>query len=571
MQYAFGIYMNLEDYLTDKDLRTALQSVKDHCSAIWVQGLYPAPWTVIHGVPHSEAVATLLGRLLEVYMTKPYKLNQGETLVLLGAAWLHDVGYLPKGRENKGNYDFDEVKKNHPVRGYDYIMSHISECGGKHWAPLIALCVRGHREVPQNEGEYANRVAKSYKIRLQFLTALLRLADELDIGEDRAPRPFFTQIKEFYGSLPAHTILQWIRHYYTEAVDLQHEAKNGAHIHIGIHTYIPSEEYEKYVVEPWIIEPVKTAVLDTFHALSTEYLTLDTNVTSKYQTVASMEVIPHNVFSYFQKQVLDRESLQSLVRYNFKRVCEFQGETGQKDHVFNSMIIKTRNSLSYALVNNSNDRRYLTGNGSLLGLSTDIFEAKPGQKITKENVEEKTGTTVQITRNGKPKKIRIRYFETQTLSDLEKMSISQICGKYLSAIKTFSDKVFGFYQLKEDKGVKTVAIKYLFLEPMQPKEELQFEYSWNSTFLPWDVVTITLSHPTKGVSISFESFPDSYVFRTTVSLLREVGARPGQERKPEFFVESGNKARCFADSGVIAPGTQIVAQWRDANTRLEGI
>jgi len=559
--------MNLEDFLTDNDKRDALQKIKQHCSDMWIQGLYPAPWNVIHGIPHSQAVATLLGRILEVYMTKPYRINQSEILVLLGAAWLHDIGYLPKEDEDKETYDFDEVKKNHPLRGYEYIMNHLSECGEK-WGPLIALCVRGHREVPPKEGDYVNVVMKSDTIRLQFLTALLRLADELDIGEERAPRPFFAQIKEFYGSLPNHTILQWIRHHYTEGIDLQHAAKDGAFIHIGIHTYIPSDEYAKYVVEPWIVDPVKTAILDTFYALSSEYLMLDTNVTSRSQLVSSMEIIPYNVFSDIQKQVLDRESLQSLVRYDFRRTCMFEGEIGQKNHTFKSDIIKTRNHLSYVLVNNSNDKRYLAGDGLLLGLSTDFFEAPSDERISKKNIEEKTGTTVYVTRNGKRKDLRIQYIEVQHLSEVKVMSVSQICSTYLKKFKSYADRIFGFYEIAESKGLVTVAIRYLFLEPIQPKEELRFEYSWNSTFLPWDAVTFTLSHPTKGVTVSFDGFPEEYSFRTTVSLLREVGTRPGQERKPEFVVELGEKARFFADSGVLAPGTQIVAQWRDIRRGL---
>jgi len=560
--------LTLKKLLTDKKKRQLLQDIESHYKAMWVKDIFPRPWSIIHGVQHSEYVIRTLERLLEAYMSTRYGLNQSEILVLLGSAWLHDIGYLPQEKETE--YDFDVVRANHPIKGYDYVMNNLSLCGGTHYGPLIALCVRGHREVPIKGGKYVDRVVKSEKVRLQFLTALLRLADELDLGEERAPRPFLNQLRTYCDELPEHTLLQWIRHFYTEGIELRHSVKDGVDLHITIHAYVPSEEYKDYVVVPWIVEPIKTAVLDTYYALSREHLVIDTNIDSHITLVSIKEPIPRTLFSHLQRQVLNRESLRSLMRYDYQRSIAFLGKIGRKDPIFKSEIIEAKNSLEYTLVNNSDDKKWISGNGAFLNVTTDFLETLPKQPLGKNMVAKRIGFEMYMTRGGMTRKTRVKYLELASLSyRLGNMSVTDLREK-LKRFKPFEKKIFAFYEIRGDERPKTMLCRYSYLEPIQPNEAVRLNFSWNSMYLPWDIISSTLRLPTKGITISFVNFPDTYRFRTTTTLLKEFGTKEGQGRGPEFSILFGDIAKKIVDSSLIAPGSQVVTQWRDVSQKGQG-
>lgn len=558
----------LQQLLDDKN-KAILQSIQSYAKSMWTRGLYPAPWTVIHGVPHSEAIIKMLDKMLETYMTSKHKLNEAEILVLLGAAWLHDIGYLPKEKEADYKKRFEEIRASHPVRGYDHILKNSSDCGGREAAPLIALCVKGHKELPSKLEEYENGVLESDIVRVHFLTALLKLADELDLGAERAPRPFFQQIKRYYGELPEETVLRWMRHFYTAGIRLESSTRNGIDIRISVQTYVPSKEYEEYIVGPYIVQPIKTAVLETYYALARESLIVDPHIKPNVMILRETDPLPYEIYSHLERQILDRQAWTSLMRYDFQRVCEFLERTELENHVFKSTIVRARNSISYTLVNNSSEKRYVSGNGAFLSFSTDAYEIPLGRSMGKSELEAKLGFKMWIKHNKRRQRAKVHYVLVKKASDLPE-NISAIMEK-LKRFKSFKDKVFCLYRVSEEKGLKTIKSRFLLLEPILSGASLGIEYSWLSTFLPWDTVVSAMRLPTKGISIRFEKFPDELAFGMSENLLIEKGEKPGQEREPIFDSSRGIAARKFERTDLFAPGTQIVVSWKDTTQSLQTI
>jgi len=158
---------------------------------LWANGDRIHPYFTLHGVPHLSNVQLRIGELLScsrVTRRLPDVLTGQELFFLLAACWLHDVGMiLPVQTAEKeiareqGLTEAEFVRSTHHSRSKQYILEHASTLGLEvDEAPIIATIAEAHRKVPLSQ-------LPASLPNLRFMSACLRVADELDISRSRAP------------------------------------------------------------------------------------------------------------------------------------------------------------------------------------------------------------------------------------------------------------------------------------------------------------------------------------------------------------------------------------------------
>lgn len=154
-----------------------------------------------HSINHSKTVLRYADHLLD---TEVQKLNEDEAYVLIMAGFLHDIGMCPTNgmksiiiesssfRESGKQFE-DYLRDIHHELSYQYITTFWKELKivNETYAEAIALVGMGHRKVELLDFDMYNPefVVKSGSgfVCLPYLAGVLRLADELDITNDRTP------------------------------------------------------------------------------------------------------------------------------------------------------------------------------------------------------------------------------------------------------------------------------------------------------------------------------------------------------------------------------------------------
>ncbi len=233
---------NLEEYLkkNDKVRFEIYQDVQKAAKKIWKNSRLP--WYTDHGESHSERVIAHLNQICAGLLKDPqsnqpeYGLTPVEVFLLLSAAWLHDVGMQDLSGLGKHSVDqmdendWENVRKRHPQRSFEIIMAHAGASDetnefrtGLHpdhnlHAPLALIC-KGHgsdyyQEVVDTfEKRTFDLDGQGVPIRGGLITALLLMADEIDLHNSRAALP---------GNFPLSRIsrLHFYRHYYVQHVEV---------------------------------------------------------------------------------------------------------------------------------------------------------------------------------------------------------------------------------------------------------------------------------------------------------------------------------------------------------------
>ena len=119
-------------------------------------------------------------------------LSQEEIFCLLCGIWFHDIGMIPFDNEY---FDFESmskeereefrtnVRKDHNIRSGSYILNHkdffkFSDLEAK----AIGKIAKGHRNIDLSKYE---TILSDSEIRIRSLAAILRLADECDVAQNR--------------------------------------------------------------------------------------------------------------------------------------------------------------------------------------------------------------------------------------------------------------------------------------------------------------------------------------------------------------------------------------------------
>jgi len=175
--------MLLRAVVENRDLRNRLSVAEDKardCLRFWQ---IHAPHYTDHGIDHCKTVETLLDELIPESARR--NLNEYEVFILLGSVWLHDLGMMKK---EEGESD-ESVREKHHERCAEVILSEFSGILTGHEGVIVADVCRGHRRIDLATLDETRTIHHKdlgdQKVRVRFLSALIRLADSCDICSTR--------------------------------------------------------------------------------------------------------------------------------------------------------------------------------------------------------------------------------------------------------------------------------------------------------------------------------------------------------------------------------------------------
>jgi len=167
-----GRLEQLADYVTEKYLQV---SSNKH------------PEFTFHDEGHSDRVGQYIGQLVSLPCVEP--VNTTERFLLLAGAWTHDIGFIVGAREDHNKTSREKIWADEIIRGYlctspqmgDAAVNVVAELAYNHSSSVPVVAIEDQELWVQLSSSLAQE-----KVRLRFLSCLLRLADALDIDARRA-------------------------------------------------------------------------------------------------------------------------------------------------------------------------------------------------------------------------------------------------------------------------------------------------------------------------------------------------------------------------------------------------
>ncbi|MBC8234056.1 tetratricopeptide repeat protein [bacterium] len=147
------------------------------------------PYYTDHGIPHCDKLFELIGEILPDDLEP--KLTELEEFLLCGAVLLHDIGMVPKDNERPNRALQRKIRENHHHRCKEYILENYCKLGLEHkHAEIIADIAFAHRgrdakDISEYLAERIVGIGAKGRVRMQLLSALLRIADECHVTYDR--------------------------------------------------------------------------------------------------------------------------------------------------------------------------------------------------------------------------------------------------------------------------------------------------------------------------------------------------------------------------------------------------
>lgn len=202
--------------------RRALENVRAAAERIWRAPLHR--YYTDHTVAHSERVIALLDGLAAGMMQTDRRLAPGETLVLLAAAYLHDVGMQD---ERFAGGDLEAIRAAHHEVTAEWIYRTLETPGSvvdlglpddPGLVEAVALVAKAHRKVDLHAADYDPFPHGGETMRPRLLGALLRLGDELDIDHRRVDLELMKVMNP-----PLESQLHWWKCHYVSGVSIVDE------------------------------------------------------------------------------------------------------------------------------------------------------------------------------------------------------------------------------------------------------------------------------------------------------------------------------------------------------------
>ena len=213
-----------------QELYREFENIRKVCEDIWRNKLMV--WFTNHDTRHSEEILYILGRILKpIESYEDDFLNNHELFVLTTSAYLHDIGMQNLRLNNisidaLSEKDYDEIRKRHANESFNIIMS--KRMGTEFYLPnidndynhLLALVSKGHSsdyfdEIIKILEESQYKYVKNRNFRGELITALLMIADELDLTRQRVD---FRESSKF--DLSPYCKVHWYKHYYVNSVNV---------------------------------------------------------------------------------------------------------------------------------------------------------------------------------------------------------------------------------------------------------------------------------------------------------------------------------------------------------------
>ncbi len=249
--------MDLEKELkSHPELSSCLDDIIKSCNKIWANPLLP--WFTKHDVSHSQEIVHLLGQILSPLEETPQKLNEHELFILLASAYLHDIGMqnlkvVDISIDKLTSEEYEQIRKMHAEESFNIILKRLNKTMERDdfhlpiikddYISIIARVSKGHATdffeesidyFQQNPAEPLNR-----SVRADLLTALLMIADELDLQSKRAE---FSETAK--SNLSDYSAVHWYKHHYVASV----EVDKGT-VHLTLQFPADASEYDVLIKE----------------------------------------------------------------------------------------------------------------------------------------------------------------------------------------------------------------------------------------------------------------------------------------------------------------------------------
>lgn len=159
-----------------------------------------------HGTRHSKAIIGNLNAMLD-YFDLLDTVEPHEAYFLHCSAYLHDIGMLINRYKGEELTD-DEMREIHHILSEEFIVNNYEKIGikNKNLAKYIGIICKSHRRAVPIETVKPKELTINHEgIRLQFLSSIFRLADAMDITDDRAPE----LISDYVRNLPPESQKHW--------------------------------------------------------------------------------------------------------------------------------------------------------------------------------------------------------------------------------------------------------------------------------------------------------------------------------------------------------------------------
>ncbi|HHT9145935.1 MAG TPA: HD domain-containing protein [Candidatus Wunengus sp. YC61] len=249
--------MDLEEKLKSyPNLPKHLEEIKESCNKIWSNILLP--WFTNHDVSHSKEIIHLLEQILSPIENTPQCLNEHEIFILLASAYLHDIGMqylkvddIPVDKLTSDEYEL--IRKRHAEESHDIILKRLKRPLDRDdfylpvieddYLRVIAEVSKGHaadffeeiiKYFQENPATPLNR-----PVRGELLTALLMIADELDLQNKRAR---FIETAKF--NLSNYSAIHWYKHHYVDGVKI-----TKGIVHLTLTFPSNADEYKELFIE----------------------------------------------------------------------------------------------------------------------------------------------------------------------------------------------------------------------------------------------------------------------------------------------------------------------------------
>ncbi len=227
----------LRDSLGDNNLKQRIEQIQTKVTPLLSRttnvNIDYTEHTVEHSLHIEEIYVACFNEIIAI-------LNDDEKFLLISATLIHDIGMVGQSKYQDEKDYAAEVRDSHQYRSAEFIQEYREELTLDHReADAITLIVEGHRvrdlesiaeKEPYNVGTF---------IRLRLLAALLRMGDELDILEERAP-----ELVKKYLDVNSESLIHHERHEICTGIARDPETNI-----IYIKANIPNVKLERAVIE----------------------------------------------------------------------------------------------------------------------------------------------------------------------------------------------------------------------------------------------------------------------------------------------------------------------------------
>lgn len=176
---------SLRSMLVTQDFEYRLTCLKERTSNFLRFWQAHSPHYTDHGELHCESVESNLDELIPDEIK--HEMNEYEIFLLLSGVQLHDVGVMCAASSSESDSD---IRKNHHERSKQFVVEKLKDLLDAPERFVIGEICLAHRDsVPIESIERSktvrHRTLGNKEIRVQFLAAVLRLADSCDLCHTR--------------------------------------------------------------------------------------------------------------------------------------------------------------------------------------------------------------------------------------------------------------------------------------------------------------------------------------------------------------------------------------------------